>query len=204
MPKKGVWTYFILTSVGTTERFVSAKLSRPLASISPLAHLGPIAPGELTEEEQEQVTELEQRDQEVRQHEAAHVAAGRPYVNGGAKLEHTRGPDGRMYATGGEVSIDVSKENAPEATVTKMGVVKRAAMAPANPSSQDRAVFSAASRIETEARTEIAENTRLEKTEETEETQEAEQDGSENGWKRKWMEAKMEQMPLLTSSLSNL
>ncbi len=112
---------------------------------------------ELTEEEQVEVQELKQRDREVRQHEQAHVAAGGQYVQGGPSYEFTTGPDGRRYATGGEVSISVSPERTPEASLRKARIVRRAALAPAEPSAQDRRVAAQASQLEARARREIAE-----------------------------------------------
>jgi hypothetical protein len=112
---------------------------------------------ELTPDQQAEVEKLKQRDQEVRAHEQAHVAAGGAYIKGGVSYQYQKGPDGRMYAVGGEVSIDtspVSKD--PSATITKMETVKRAALAPADPSGQDRAVAAAASQEETVARQELA------------------------------------------------
>jgi SprA-related family len=111
---------------------------------------------ELSEEEQRAVEELERRDEEVRRHEQAHVAAGGRFVRGGASLEYTTGPDGRRYATGGEVSIDIGTARTPQATIQKMGAVKRAAVAPVQPSAQDRAVYRAAVSIESTARQELA------------------------------------------------
>ncbi len=100
---------------------------------------------------------LRQRDKEVRAHEAAHVAAGGPYVRGGPAYQYTRGPDGRMYAVGGEVQIDTAPvPGDPEATVAKMQAVRRAALAPARPSAQDRAVAAKAAQIEMRARMERA------------------------------------------------
>jgi len=109
-----------------------------------------------SQEDQSKVTELERRDQEVRAHEAAHAAAGGQYVRGGATFQYQKGPDGKMYAVGGEVSIDTSpvKDN-PQATISKMETVKRAALAPASPSGQDRSVASAASAAEAQARQEL-------------------------------------------------
>jgi len=82
---------------------------------------------------------------------------------GGANYRYQRGPDGKMYAVGGEVKIDTSREKDPQDTVTKMQQVRRAALAPAQPSSQDRSVAARASQIEAEARAELlkenAENT---------------------------------------------
>lgn len=92
----------------------------------------------LSEEELRQVEKLRQRDQEVRAHEQAHIAAGGQYVRGGANFEYQRGPDGKLYAVGGEVSIDVSPiPNNPSATIRKMETVVRAALAPSQPSAQD-------------------------------------------------------------------
>jgi hypothetical protein len=112
--------------------------------------------GELTEEEQREVQQLKQRDTEVRRHEQAHLAAGGQYVRGGANFSYTTGPDGRRYASGGEVSIDVSGEGTPEATIRKMQIVRRAALAPAQPSPQDRQVAAQASQQEAAARQELA------------------------------------------------
>ncbi len=90
------------------------------------------------------VQELQVRDREVRAHEAAHQSAGGS-VTGGAKFTFVVGPDGRRYAVGGEVSIDVSAvPGEAEATIRKMQTVIRAALAPANPSSQDQAVAATA------------------------------------------------------------
>ncbi len=90
------------------------------------------------------VQELRVRDREVRAHEAAHQSAGGS-VTGGAKFTFVVGPDGLRYAVGGEVSIDVSAvPGEAEATIRKMQTVIRAALAPANPSSQDQAVAATA------------------------------------------------------------
>lgn len=110
---------------------------------------------EFSQEELQEISKLQARDNEVKAHEQAHIAAGGQYVRGGAHFEYQTGPDGEKYAVGGEVSIDVSKESGdPQATIAKMQVVIRAALAPANPSSQDRAVAAQATRIESEARAE--------------------------------------------------
>ena len=111
---------------------------------------------ELSQEEQQTVEKLKQTDREVRQHEQAHISAAGGYARGGAHFTYTTGPDGKRYATGGEVSIDVSPGSTPQATIQKMETVKRAALAPANPSGQDRAVYTAATREEQNAKTEAA------------------------------------------------
>ncbi len=108
----------------------------------------------LSSEEKQQVNDLKRRDAEVKAHEQAHMAAGGGVVQGGASYEYQRGPDGRTYAVGGEVQIDMSAENTPEATVAKMQQVQRAALAPAQPSGTDRAVAARAAQVEARARAE--------------------------------------------------
>jgi hypothetical protein len=112
---------------------------------------------DLSTEEKQQVNELKRRDAEVRAHEQAHMAAGGGLVTGAASYQYEVGPDGRRYAVGGEVSIDVSPERTPEATIRKMQQVRRAALAPAQPSGTDRAVAARAAQAETKARAERAE-----------------------------------------------
>lgn len=109
-----------------------------------------------TQSDQDTLKKLKARDAEVRRHEQAHVAAAGQYATGGPTFEYTTGPDGKRYATGGEVSIDVSPAKDPEATIRKMQVVRRAALAPGEPSNQDRQVAAQASQNETRARQELA------------------------------------------------
>ena len=110
---------------------------------------------ELDAEQQRDVEQLKRTDQEVKAHEKAHMAAGAGLVTGGASYRYQRGPDGKMYAVGGEVKIDTSREKDPKATIRKMQQVKRAALAPTHPSGQDRSVAARASQIEVEARIEL-------------------------------------------------
>jgi len=109
---------------------------------------------QLSEEKKQQVQQLKQRDQEVRAHERAHMASGAGLVQGGASFTFQRGPDGRMYAVGGEVKVDTSAESDPGQTIRKMQQVKRAALAPAEPSGADQAVAAQASQVEAQARQE--------------------------------------------------
>jgi len=110
-----------------------------------------------TAEELKLLSELKGRDREVRSHEQAHLSVAGRYVAGGASYTFQRGPDGNSYAIGGEVPIDISSENTPEATILKMRTVRRAALAPAEPSGADRQIAAQASAKELQARQEIAE-----------------------------------------------
>ena len=113
------------------------------------------AGGKLPEADQQVVDQLQSRDREVRDHEAAHQAAGGGAV-GGASYSYQQGPDGKQYAIGGEVPVDLSSGGgSPEATIAKMARVRAAATAPAEPSGQDLAVAAAASSIEAAARQEL-------------------------------------------------
>lgn len=108
----------------------------------------------LSEEERAEVVRLQARDREVRTHEQAHASVGGQYA-GAPKYSYTQGPDGKRYATDGEVSIDVAPiPGDPEATLQKMQQVRAAAMAPANPSSADRAVAQQAAVTAAQARAE--------------------------------------------------
>ena len=107
---------------------------------------------------QQEATELAARDREVRTHEAAHQAAGGGLA-GSASFSYETSPDGKRYAVGGEVSIDMGSERDPAATIAKMQRVRAAALAPADPSPQDLAVASQASQIEAAARQQQREET---------------------------------------------
>jgi hypothetical protein len=120
---------------------------------------------ELLEAEQKQIADLAARDREVRAHEQAHAGVGGAHT-GGASYTYTRGPDGKRYATDGEVSVDTSAvPGDPAATLTKMDIVRRAALAPAEPSSQDLRVAAQAQATAAQARAELAEQRRTEATE---------------------------------------
>ncbi len=108
----------------------------------------------LTEKDKKEVEALKERDREVRQHEQAHIAAAGQYAKG-VSFKSKIGPDGRSYAVGGEVDIDMSEIHGdPDATIAKAQTIRRAASAPSHPSKQDRMVAAAASRMEARARME--------------------------------------------------
>lgn len=111
---------------------------------------------ELSREAQE-IRQLQRRDREVRAHEAAHAAAGGAYA-GSPSYSYESGPDGRRYATGGEVGIDITPiRGNPEATLQKAQQVRAAALAPAQPSGQDMQVAQKAQALAMKARLEISE-----------------------------------------------
>ncbi len=134
------------------------------ASETLLPRSGATRQHELTPQEQKEVDKLEKRDREVRRHERAHKAAAGSFAIGGPAYEYSTGPDGKRYAVGGEVRLDTSKlRGDPAATVRKMRSIRRAALAPAEPSPSDRSVATEATRKSAEAEREIRENARKER-----------------------------------------
>ena len=113
-------------------------------------------PGEYTGSELAQLRELRSRDREVRAHEQAHAAAAGPHAVGGPSYTFETGPDGRRYAVAGEVQIDTSAAADPAATLAKARQIRRAALAPAEPSPQDRRVAAEAVAMAAKARAELA------------------------------------------------
>lgn len=137
---------------------------RPLAAASKTVTSKKL-PASPSQETQAVIVELSRRDAEVRRHEAAHAATGGQFA-GAPSFQFEKGPDGRNYAVSGEVPIDLSPvPNNPEATIQKMRQVKRAALAPANPSAADRGVAASADRQALAAQLELNQQ-RAEKTQE--------------------------------------
>jgi SprA-related family len=128
--------------------------------------------------EADQIRQMQRRDSEVRAHEAAHSATGGAYA-GAPTYTTKRGPDGKTYATGGEVSIDISAiKGDPQATLKKAEQVRSAALAPAQPSSQDMKVAQKAQSMAAKARSEMAQNTSAKLTESIDREQNSSEDDS--------------------------
>lgn len=116
---------------------------------------------QLSDDEKKHVKVMQERDREVKAHEAAHLARAGGNARGGARYEYQVGPDGKQYAVGGHVDIDMSPvQGSPEGTLQKARAVQRAATAPADPSSQDQAVAAAAAQMAAQAQKEIAQQRR--------------------------------------------
>jgi len=110
-----------------------------------------------SEAELELISSLKHRDAEVNAHEKAHASVGGQHA-GSPSYSYKTGPDGVKYAVSGEVSIDTSRiPGDPQATLQKAQQIKAAALAPTEPSGQDRKVAAKADQMATEARSEILE-----------------------------------------------
>lgn len=109
------------------------------------------------EHEHAQIAVLRARDREVRTHEQAHLSVGGQYA-GAPYYELRRGPDGVLYAIGGEVPIDTAPiPGDPAATLAKSNQVQAAALAPRQPSSADRRIAADAGVQAARARQELNE-----------------------------------------------
>lgn len=111
-------------------------------------------------DERRQIDALKARNAEVKAHERAHLNAASGIAVSGASYSYQTGPDGNRYAIGGEINIDTSPvAGDPEATMRKAELIRRAALAPAQPSSQDYSVAARAALMAIEARIELLKQT---------------------------------------------
>ena len=116
------------------------------------------SPTELSEDEKRLVKDLQARDSEVKTHESAHQAAGGG-MTGAASFTYQIGPDGKMYAIGGEVSISTPSSSSPEEAIKNARTLAAAAMAAGDPSPQDFAVAASARVMEMKAQQQLNKDT---------------------------------------------
>jgi len=100
------------------------------------------------------ISKMQKVERAVTAHEQAHKTAAGPYA-GPISYDYETGPDGRRYVVGGEVPIKAPQGRTPEETIQIMERVKRAALAPADPSAQDVAVAALAAQQQQAARSEM-------------------------------------------------
>ena len=129
---------------------------------------------ELTQQEQQEVMELKNTDAKVKAHEHAHKAAAVGLKTTGPNYEYETGPDGKKYAVAGDVNVSYAKSSDPEVNLQNAQKLKAAALAPTDPSSQDRKVAQKADQEIAEAKREI-----MEEQAETEEEEEASETNSD-------------------------
>lgn len=142
-----------MASIGSATSAASIPLSAPASS---RAGTPARAGRELSPEQQREVADLRATDLRVRAHEQAHISAGHGVVTSGPHYQYTTGPDGVRYAVGGEVGIDTSREQKPEANIDKGQRIQAAAMAPRDPSPQDRRVAAVGAELEADGQAELA------------------------------------------------
>jgi SprA-related family len=110
----------------------------------------------LTPREQFLIHELRRTDRDVRAHEFAHYFTGRPFT---AEPEYwfVVGPLGKRYAVAGHVPFDFSPiPGDARATIRKFETLRRAALAPGQPSTFDLQIASEFDRLIVELNTRMA------------------------------------------------
>lgn len=137
------------------------KVASPVRELSQAQRLldsanTPAPSTELSEEELATVATLKTIDGKVRRHEQAHLSASGGLALSGANFSFKTGPDGQRYAVAGDVSIDVSEGKTAEETLLKARIIQTAALAPSDPSPQDRSVASQAKAMEMQAQVDIS------------------------------------------------
>ena len=126
-----------------TEAPTSTATTAPSSSVSPATAVNAPAvartPDRLAVGERAAVDRLRQRDGQVRQEEQAHAAAAGALA-GPISYVYQLGPDGRSYAVGGSVSVNLGKASAtPEQGRRAAATLAAAAHAATNPSAADLA-----------------------------------------------------------------
>ncbi len=96
------------------------------------------------------IEQLKKRDSDVRNHEMAHGANPELITIGPTQFDYTIGPDGKAYATGGKVILSTGRAKTDEEALVKAEALKKASMAPGEPSSQDFQAWNAAVAMESE------------------------------------------------------
>ena len=109
---------------------------------------------QLSNEEKAQLAELKAADSRVKAHEAAHQSG--PAASGGASFTYKKGPDGVMYAVGGEVPVRIETGSTPQESIMNLQGVIATALAPADPSPQDVSIASKARVMMMKAQQELA------------------------------------------------
>lgn len=109
---------------------------------------------QLSNEEKAQLAELKAADSRVKAHEAAHQSG--PAASGGASYTYKKGPDGVMYAVGGEVPVRIETGSTPQESIANLQGVIATALAPADPSPQDISIASKARVMMMKAQQELA------------------------------------------------
>lgn len=81
-------------------------------------------------------------DADIRSHEQAHATIGQ--TTSPISYNYQQGPDGKMYAVGGQVRLDVSIPDDPKAAMHKLDQIQKASIAGAEPSGADMGIATSA------------------------------------------------------------
>jgi SprA-related family len=127
----------------------------PVAPVTEKISLRSSAPA-LSDAEQAELNSLKARDNKLRQHEQAHVAASAGLNVSKAAFTYQRGPDGVQYAVAGDVRIDASPGNNAKDSLARGELIVDVALAPADPTPGDRSVAAVGRNMAQQASAELA------------------------------------------------
>jgi len=116
------------------------------------------ADGESLAARARELQRLRTTDREVRREARQHETLAGRLAAAGAKFDYEVGPDGRRYATEGDVRIRLSQGRTPEETLDIAEQAYRAATAPSTPSVRDRSLAEQAVRMMSIAKQRAAES----------------------------------------------
>jgi hypothetical protein len=97
--------------------------------------------------------ELRTIDVRVKAHERIHAGTAGRYADSAPHYVYAAGPDGRLYAVGGSLKVDLRLvPGDPVETLRKAHAIMRAAIGPGDPSAADLRIAAAAYRLAAGAR----------------------------------------------------
>lgn len=108
--------------------------------LPPKINISPFDLARLQEDNSDILNKLQVADAGVRAHERQHFAAAGGLVSGTPEYDFTQGPDGKLYATAGEVRISTTPTSDPAKAVRDSNTYAAAATAPGDASSADLSV----------------------------------------------------------------
>ena len=79
-------------------------------------------------------------DADIKSHEQIHASIGQ--TTSPISYNYQEGPDGKMYAIGGQVRLDTSIPSDPKAAAFKLDMIEKAAAGPMNSSGADSSIVS--------------------------------------------------------------
>lgn len=118
--------------------------------------------GELNSQERAELRELQARDAQVRAQEIARLGAAGALAMSGARFRYTTGPDGKKYATDGEVPINTARESDPQAALEKARRLREAALVGKGPAAVDLRLTAMSMQMALQASSELARQAREE------------------------------------------
>lgn len=110
----------------------------------------------LDQREKVKAQEMQKQDRQIRQHEQAHLAASGRIPIFGPIYQMEKGPDGRMYVTGGKVNFRMPPAQSAQGKLELAQQLRTMALAPASPSAKDRSIAARAAQQINQARLELA------------------------------------------------